>query len=186
MATSSRITDPRRLDVAAFAAANGELAGDWPQPGFSRMASALLASETAAPPVRWRARGERSALPGAGVQTALRIEAETVVTLECQRCLQAMHVPLHVERRLYFVEGEDAAAALDADSEDDVLALTPSLDLHALVEDELLLGLPIVPRHEVCAVPLEIAGGRETLTDDEASEHPFAALAALKRSSRPN
>ena len=97
-----------------------------------------------------------------------------------------MQTPLHIERRLFFVEGEDAAAALDAESEEDVLALTPSLDLHALIEDELLLSLPIVPRHEICAAPIDLGAGRETLPDDEAREHPFAALAALKRSSRPN
>ena len=55
-----------------------------------------------------------------------------------------------VERRIRFVDGEDAGGALDADSDDDVLALTPALDLHELVEDELLLALPLVPRHEVC------------------------------------
>ena len=57
------------------------------------------------------------------------VGADTDVTLECQRCLQPMRVPLHAERRIFFVEGEDAAAALDAESDDDVLALTPALDL---------------------------------------------------------
>ncbi len=55
---------------------------------------------------------------------------------------------LEAERSIFFVEGEDAAAALDAESEDDVLALTPALDLEALIEDELLLALPLIPRHE--------------------------------------
>ena len=92
---------------------------------------------------------------------------------------------LEAERRIYFVEGEDAAAALDAENEDDVLALTPTLDLQALVEDELLLALPLVPRHEVCPEPLP----RALVEDDparEAADHPFAALAALKQGSRPN
>lgn len=186
MVSSSRITDPRRLDVAAFAAAHGELAGAWAQDGFVRLASVAVPGEPQAQPVRWRVAGERAALAGAGVQPALRIEADTVVTLECQRCLGPMQLALHIERRLFFVEGEDAAAALDAESEEDVLALTPSLDVHALIEDELLLSLPIVPRHEICAAPIDLGAGRETLPDDEAREHPFAALAALKRSSRPN
>jgi len=187
MVSSSRITDPRRLDVAAFAGASGELAGAWPQEGFARLASAALPGERQAAPVRWRVVGERAALAGAGVQPALRIVADTVVTLECQRCLQPMPTPVHIERRLFFVEGEDAAAALDAESEEDVLALSPSLDLHALVEDELLLSLPIVPRHDVCAAPLVFGGAADQeAAEDDAREHPFAALAALKRSSRPN
>ena len=37
-----------------------------------------------------------------------------------------------------------------------MLALEPALDLRGLVEDELLLALPLVPRHEVCPEPLPI------------------------------
>jgi uncharacterized protein len=87
-----------------------------------------------------------------------------------------MVVPLQVDRRLFFVEGEDAAAALDTDSEDDVLTLEPAIDLRALIEDELLLALPLVPRHEVCPEPLPLQGEEAA----PAAEHPFAALAALK------
>ncbi len=96
-----------------------------------------------------------------------------------------MRLALEAERRIFFVEGEEAAAALDAENEDDVLALAPALDLKELVEDELLLALPLVPRHEVCPEPLP----RALVEDDPAGEpadHPFAALAALKQGSRPN
>ena len=80
-----------------------------------------------------------------------------------------------VDRVLRFVDGEAQAETLDADSEDDVLALVPVLDLRTLVEDELLLAWPIVPRHEQCAPPAYRAG------DDEApSANPFSALASLK------
>jgi uncharacterized protein len=40
-----------------------------------------------------------------------------------------------------------------------VLALEPALDLKELVEDELLLALPLVPRHEVCPEPLPFEPG---------------------------
>ena len=51
-----------------------------------------------------------------------------------------MVMPLRVDRRFFFVAGEDAAASLDAESDDDVLTLEPALDLKSLVEDELLLA----------------------------------------------
>lgn len=187
---ASRSADARRLDVAALANAGVELAGEWPQGGFARLATMTMRGGAAADaPVRWRVAGERATLAGAGKQPALRISAATEVTLECQRCLQPMLLPVQVERRIFFVDGEDAAAALDAECDDDVLALTPALDLHVLVEDELLLALPVVPRHEVCALPLPVAieatGADETHERDD-REHPFAALAALKRGPRPN
>ena len=104
--------------------------------------------------------------------------AATHVSLECQRCLKPVDVPLQISRQFLFVHGEDAAAQLDADSEDDVLAITRALDLRELIEDELLLAMPIVPRHETCPEPLVAA------VDDEPVEekpNPFAALATLKR-----
>ena len=61
-------------------------------------------------------------------------------------------------------------------------ALTTALDLPMLLEDELLLALPLVPRHDVCPEPLPRAFRDEA----DAAERPFAALAALKQGSRPN
>jgi uncharacterized protein len=187
MACSPRDLDPRRLDVVAFAAAGAELSGAWPGHRLTRLVAATLPPQAGAdrPDVGWRASGERRALAGAGVQPSVRLAADTEVRLECQRCLQPMGVPLHAERRIFFVEGEEAAAALDAESDDDVLALVPALDLAELIEDELLLALPLVPRHEQCPEPLP----RAFVEDDPAidpADNPFAVLAALKRGPRPN
>ena len=182
--TKARTSDPRRLDIEALAQAGEERSGSWPLATFQRLASATLPSPADAPDaVAWRASGQLAPLGGAGKQPALALEADAEVTLECQRCLQPLRWPLHVQRRLFFVDGEAAAEALDAESDDDVLARPPSLDLHSLVEDELILALPIVPRHEICPVPLAAP------TEDDAAareESPFAALAALKRGTRPN
>jgi len=184
MASSSRPLDPRRLDVAALAAAGAELAGEWPLHGFARLASATLPA-TAGSVVAWKVRGERATLAGGGMRPALAIDAAAEVTLECQRCLQPMQLPISLARRIFFVDGEEAAAALDLDSDDDVLALPPALDLHQLLEDELLLALPVVPRHDACSVLLTPATGDDDLAG-AAREHPFAALAALKRGPRLN
>ncbi len=184
---STRAPDPHRLDVAAFAAAGGELRGDWPAAQLRRLLSATLESPADAGrlDVAWKAHGERLPLVGGGRQPSLLLEADTEVVLECQRCLQPMRWPLQARRRIFFVDGEDEAAALDAENDDDVLALVPALDLQALIEDELLLALPIVPRHEVCPEPLP----RAFVEDDGAGvpeDSPFAALSVLKRSSAPN
>ncbi len=179
---SSRDFDPFRLDVAAFAKAAGELEGRWPLLQFDRLTESAVADARPAGggEVAWHARGEARAMRGGETQTWLHIGATTDVPLECQRCLKAVDVPLAIERSFLFVHGEDAAAQLDTDSEDDVLALTRALDLRELIEDELLLALPIVPRHDTCPVPLVAPADDAELVEEK--PNPFAALAALKRS----
>jgi len=183
--TSRRSLDPKRLDVATLAAEAGSLTGDWPLSALPRLAEAQVRPIGPGPlaDIRWQANGSRAVLQGAGMQPALHLVAETTATLECQRCLHPMAWPLHAERTIFFIEGEDAAAALDAEVEDDVLALAPAIDLRSLIEDELLLALPIVPRHDVCPEPL-VAPPDDPETSVE-KENPFAILAALKRGGRP-
>ncbi len=182
---TARALDPKRLDVAKLAAETGALSGQWPLSGFRRLLEAQPADAPAAQaPVEWNARASLDPLEGAGRQPALQVAADAYVTLECQRCLQNMAWPLHAERRIFFVEGEDAAAALDAEVEDDVLAYAPAIDLHALIEDELLLALPIVPRHDVCPEPL--VAPAETDTEASERENPFAILSALKTGGLPS
>lgn len=142
--------------------------------------------DEALPEVAWSAHGERLPAAAGEGEWWLSLSAQAPVWLTCQRCLQPFEVPLAFERRLRFVRGEAEAEALDAESEDDVLALSRSLDLRELVEDELLLALPIVPRHEVCPQPLPMAVGEDELEEDLPERaHPFAALQALKSGKGP-
>ena len=177
----SRAFDPARLDVAAFAAEGAELGGAWPLDALERMrdAAAPEAPTRATDEVRWQVRGERVAAPGGGAETWLHLDASAALDVTCQRCLQPVHVPLEVRRRILFVPGgEAAAAAADAERDEDVLPLTRALDLRELVEDELLLALPLVPVHATCPEPLPEPAAQD---EGEPAPSPFAALAALKR-----
>lgn len=170
-----RVHDPERLDVAAFAAAGGRLDGTWPGSSLARLAaSQTLPQDEAPPPVQWACVGERRPVQGAEPEVWLRLQARADVWLQCQRCLQPLRQALEIDRRIRFVRGEAQAEALDAESEDDVLALTRWLDLRELVEDELLLALPLVPRHDACTPPAKADDGSDT-----PAENPFAALASL-------
>lgn len=177
--------DPLKLDVAAFAKSDDALLeGTWPLAELERLVSSTVVPANEATPVTWRARGELRAVRGGQPQIWLHTEASTRVMLECQRCLMPVGAEVMAQRSFLFVHGEETAAELDSDSEDDVLALTRSLDVRELIEDELLLALPIVPRHETCPQPL-LDGEPEPLSED-GTPHPFAALAALKRGGLPN
>ena len=176
-----RVHDPRRLNVESFAADAAVLEGEWALSELSRLSEVVPDdAPPEAPPVRWSARGERRRPKAIDAETWLHLHAESRVWMTCQRCLQPLPVDLSIDRAVRFVASEAEAERLDAESEDDVLALEAALDAQALVEDELLLALPLVPRHAECrpAVPLVAADEEEDVPPEE---HPFAKLAALKR-----
>ena len=175
---TAREFNPSHLDVEVFAAEAAEIAGQWPVSRLHRVVESLAAAPTGDDGVAWSARGERRAARGGAFQTWLHIRAASSLALECQRCLKPVRVVIEVERNFRFVQGEELAAQLDAETDDDVLAMPRALDLQALVEDELLLAMPLVPRHEMCPEPLPVRIDEEAADD---TPHPFAALAALKR-----
>ncbi len=172
--------DPSRLDVESLAKSGESLEGCWPLRQLPRLWDSTHPEARPAPDdaVQWQARGELRAVRSGVPQIWLHLAAQADLNLECQRCLQPVAAPLSVQRSFRFVAGEAAAAELDAESEDDVLALTRALDLRELVEDELLLGLPLVPRHEACPAPLLAPRAEEAPAEER--PNPFAALARLK------
>ncbi len=172
--------DPRAIELLAWCRSGDTLQGDWPLAGMQRLAGSLAAVAPDAPTVHWSASGQLLPVAGGEAEVWLHLTAGATVQLQCQRCLQNMAQALQVDRRLRFVRGEAAAARLDEASEDDVLELPPRLDLHALTEDELILALPLVPRHERCPAPLPLRDDTD-MPDETAAPKPFAALAALRR-----
>ena len=176
-----RIRDPLRLDVEAFVKEGGRLEGRWPLSGLDRLVESAHADArpAASDEVVWQAEGELRPVRGGTPEIWLHVAADTQMSLECQRCLQPVRAPVTARRSFRFVADEAVAAEIDADCEDDVLALTRTLNLQELVEDELILALPLVPMHDTCPQPLSAPPNDETAAEER--PNPFAALAALKR-----
>ena len=179
-----RSHDPLRLDVLAVAADAVSLAGEWPTAALSRLAEGQTPPQDVVPAaVTWAVRGERCEPPAGEAEIWLHLQAQARVWLTCQRCLQPFEQALSVENRVRFVRDEAQAEALDAEIDEDVLALPRWLDLRALIEDELLLALPLVPRHDTCPQPLPARSAADPEPAESAErENPFAVLQALKRS----
>lgn len=115
-------------------------------------------------------RGE--ALPGLHLTVTGRLE------LQCQRCLETVAIDCGIDSHLLLVPAgaEWPEDELENDAFDAIPA-DPALSLLALVEEEVLLALPIVPRHAHCLPPLTQV---EVLQEDDAPS-PFAVLAGLKK-----
>ncbi len=179
-----RQPNPRALRLEPLCKAGATVQGTWPLVGMQRLAADFAA--VADGNAHWALQGSTRAVAGGEAELWVRVQAHALVPLQCQRCLGPMAERLDVDRAIRFVRGEDLAARLDEETDDDVLSLPAALDLHALVEDELILALPLVPRHAgPCPQPLlpETAAADETPPQPANEEpHPFAALAALKRS----
>lgn len=170
----------RRLDVKSFAQEGGDLSGQEPVRKHERL-MAETQGRGADLPVTWSATGELRNPRHVHPEVWLHLRANTVLPLTCQRCLEPVDVEVVVERSFRFVADEEMASAQDDEAEEDVLALGHSFDLVELVEDELLMELPLAPRHDTCPQPVQretADPGFESATGKRAN--PFALLGKLK------
>lgn len=172
--------DPRRLDMRSFARVAGAIGGQWALAAMQRLNQSCepALADAEMPAVPWSARAEIRSGVGSNDQLWLHLEVRATVRLQCQRCMLPMQQTIDAKRSFLFARDELEAARLDEELDDDVLVLSRSLDLAELAEDELILALPLVPRHERCpeplAVPVDSAAAPER-------PNPFAALETLRR-----
>lgn len=119
----------------------------------------------------------------------LRGSLQTSVKQLCQRCLQPMQQDLHCDLDLLVLDSEKELNELPeavAVSMDIVVDETGELDVLALIEDELLLSLPLVPMHENsdCSAVLNDLKRRaeaDAVSGEGNRPNPFAVLATLKQ-----
>lgn len=165
---------PGLIDTREFARLSLECEGRSPLASFKRLASMLC--DTGGE-LNYRLRGS---LDEHG-KAAIELEIDVDVRVVCQRCLGELELPLRVRNRLRLIdqapEWTAEAAEFESNAEDEIVS-SPALDVQALVEDEVMLALPLAPRHEHC----ELAhgeGGRGG-PGEMARESPFGVLARLK------
>jgi len=97
----------------------------------------------------------------------------------CQRCLEPVSIDLDCQVSLALVESEEAASRLP-DSMEPLISPDETVDLLELIEDELILALPIVPRHTSCEPPVDLVD-QAPPEAAESRESPFTVLKDLKR-----
>jgi uncharacterized protein len=153
------------IDGLEFARSGARLQGAWPVAECARLRDVLRSDEG-------RLRYALQGVPEAQGRPALRLTVEGSLQLGCQRCLEALEWPVRIDvlLRLAATQEEVDAEPLEAEGPESIVA-GRDMQVRALVEDEVLLAIPIAPRHAACAG--EVAAGRST------QQTPFAGLRAL-------
>jgi uncharacterized protein len=104
----------------------------------------------------------------------LKVDIAGKPVLCCQRCLGGVEFPLVISSRLQLMApGEEWPDDDLADDSADAIEAEKAQAVLSLIEEEVLLALPIAPMHEQCEPP-----------SGEAAENgpsPFTVLAALKK-----
>lgn len=177
----SKSLQAHRLNMQAFAQDGAPLVETTLLQNMERLAQEAhgLQPDSA---VQWQARGELRGREGAEPEVWLHLQAKTTIGLTCQRCMGAVATPLEMDQWYRFVASEDIAMAEDDQAEEDLLVMEPQFDLLALLEDELLMALPLVPMHEQCPVAPRLSVGEDAIPEVAAEKpNPFAVLAQLKQ-----
>jgi len=113
----------------------------------------------------------------------LDVRVKAPLTLLCQRTLEPFVLPMTVETRLGLIKAEREESALPPGSEPLLVSEDGRLNPSEVIEDELLLVLPLVPVNPDSTLPDEVVGpGPEESSDGEGrSDNPFAVLRELKK-----
>ena len=155
------------IDSLDFARRGGELSGEVPVAELPRMADLLADFEGK---IAYELRG----LVGKDGNPRLELILDGLCHLRCQRCLNALTYPVKLVSRLRLVSETQTDNTDIEDDEVDSIPADKHLDVLVLLEEELLLSLPIAPKHGSGECQIAVEGL-------DRSNNPFAVLAGLKK-----
>ena len=162
------MTDQTSIDGLDFARKSAEIRGTIAVFDFSRLKDQLFSPDGE---VRYRLIGGRSA--EGNPQLSLRITGK--LSLVCQRCLGPLEFDLDFDAVFFLVSDENQLPAAEDEREDiDYLVADAPIDVIELIEDEVLLGLPLAPMHEDVNCNAALSAAKEQ------KESPFKVLQGLK------
>ncbi len=115
-----------------------------------------------------------------GGQAVLQGKITTVLKLRCQNCLQTLDWPVDCTFRLGVVSSLDEAKRLPEDLEPLLVGQEKTV-LKDIIEEELLLSVPLFPKHAKQCFDYRQYSDAPTETRQSKTDHPFAVLAKLKK-----
>ncbi len=161
---------PATVDAIRLADAGARLTGELPLAAMMRLQGLCLrGGGVAEVDLHFERGGERGLRRMHGTITAR-------VHVACQRCLEELTLVLTAKTSLLLVRPGERPDLADEGAE--LLVADAPVSLSDIVEDELLLAMPMIPKHEpsMCTG----APGQRGQAADTA-QSPFAALSRLKQ-----
>lgn len=169
---------PPIVDVFELARERGVVEGELALDTLPRLALSLVRADGA---LHFRVRGEVDAHGHPGAEMQLHAD----LVLQCQRCNEELKYELRRAARFRFVASEEDLAAIPiVDDDVEVIVGSHAMAVAPWVEDEAILSLPLVPRHDECRP--EYTDGPAASHGEPDRPHPFAVLAGLKVRRKPN
>ncbi len=125
--------------------------------------------------------------PGAESRQFMNLGLKGQIHLVCQRCLKDCLLELSEERRFALVGTEDEADAFPIeDDQQEPLVASQHFDVLGTIEDEILLSLPLIPKHPegACEAHVSTFGAEVDKSEVlEKRETPFNILKNIKKNS---
>ena len=153
------------IDSLDFARRGEEIHGEVPVAELPRLNDMLASPEGK---IGYVLRG----LSGKDGKPQLELSLDGLCILRCQRCLNGLNYPVKLVSKLRLVSDGDES---DVDGDEmDSIPVDKHLDVLSLLEEEMLLSLPIAPKHAMGECQFAAEGLARP-------ENPFAVLAGLKK-----
>jgi uncharacterized protein len=133
----------------------------------------------------WQIETHFSQSPGSEPRQILELGIEGRIHLVCQSCLQDCGLDLAQESRFVMVATEAEADAFPIeDDQQEPLVASQHFDLLSLIEDEILLSFPLIPKHPAGACQPHASSfgeGGEVADTSEKPQNPFNILKNMKK-----
>ncbi|MFW2371680.1 MAG: YceD family protein [Gammaproteobacteria bacterium] len=165
---------PEQLDFVQAARKASKINGYWPVKRLERLAGMTLDDQ-----------GNIEAELEFDVQGRLRMVSGHVtcrLSVTCQRCMQPMSLDLDTHFKLALVSDESRVGRLPEEFEPLMLDEDNRVNIPVMLEDELLLAMPLVALHETdCSDYLQEQKDHQASEDEQAlkKDNPFSALKDL-------
>ncbi len=164
---------PREIDPFRFANSGIRLTGQIPLSSMRRLSEQLVNDEGMVD-VDMHFDIDETGLP------FMQGRFQASIQLICERCMSPMTLQLDIAALLGILRHERKVEGLAEQYEPWIIDDAKQVDPALMVEDELILALPIVPKHDYVCLPDDVWHAGETESEADKPVSPFAVLAALK------